>query len=96
MAKFQKNLMDGKSYKAKSVFLDDLGAFGGILDPFWPLGTRQRFSKKNLQCTTTYENTFTKFQKKCNGRLSGNKLDARTDGWTGLITIVPFRLKSGD
>ena len=83
-----------KSYKAKSVILDDLGLFGAFLTPFGPLGTRQGFCPKNfLQCKTTYENTTChKISEKSNGRFSGNKPDGRT----GLITIVPFRLKSGD
>ena len=74
----------------------------GFWGHFWPLlgpwGRAEGFPRKNvLQCKTTYEITIChKTSEKFNGRFSGNKPDARTDGRTGLITIVPFRLMSGD
>ena len=92
-----------KSYKAKSVILDDLGLFGGIFTPFVPLGTHQGFcTKKFLQCKITYENTIC--HKISENLMDGSlaisrthaRTDARTHARTGLITIVPFRLKSGD
>ena len=88
-----------KSYKQKVSFWTIWGFLGAFLTPFGPLGTRRGFSpKKNfLQCKTTYENTFCrKISGKSNGRFTGNKLDGRTHARTRLITIVPFRLKSGD
>ena len=69
-----------KSNKAKSVVLDNLGLFGGILDLFWATGDALRVLPKKtfLQCTTPFENIFChKISEKSNGRLSGNKSDVR-------------------
>ena len=87
-----------KSYKAKSVVLDDLGLFGGIFDPFWAPGDASRvFPKKFLQCKTTYENTFCrKISGKSNGRFTGNKPDGRTDARTDETdNYSPFPTKVG-
>ena len=79
--------------------LDDLGLFGGIFDPFWAPGDAPRVlpTKNFLQCKTTYENTTChKISEKSNGRFSGNKPDARTDGRTdGTDYYSPFPTKVG-
>ena len=72
-----------KSYKTKSVVLDDLGAFGGIFDPFWAPGDTLRVFPQIyvLQCKTKFENTFCrKISGKSNGRFTGNKPASRTHG----------------
>ena len=37
-----------KSYKAKSVVLDELGLFGGLFDPFWAPGDASRVFPKSF------------------------------------------------
>ena len=83
--------------KAKSVILADLGLFRGFGPLLGPWGRNESFSENFfLQCTTRYGNTTSdKISEKSNRWLSGNSPDGRTDERTGLITIVPFRLKSG-
>ena len=85
-----------KSYKAKSVILDDLGLFGGIFDPFWAPGDAPRVLPKKIFYSAKLHmkiQLVTKFQKNL---MDGSPAISRTHAQTGLITIVPLRLKSGD
>ena len=78
-----------KSYKAKSVFLANLGLFRGFWTPFGALGMQRVFRKKNFYSAQLdiKIKLAAKFQKKINGRLSRISPDTRTP----LKTMVPLR-----
>ena len=73
-----------KSYKAKSVVLDDLGLFGGIFDPFWAPGDASRvFPKKIFYSAKLHMKIHfvAKFQENLmDGSPAISRTDGRTDG----------------
>ena len=84
-----------KRYKAKSVIFGQFGTFLGFLTLLGPWGRNESFSEKNFYSAQLDMKIqlAAKFQKNL---MDGYPTIVRTDGRTGLITIVPFRLKSGD
>ena len=83
------------SYEVESVNFGSLEPFGAFLSPrrcneYFGQKTFESHLGMNIQLVA-------KFEKKINGRSVIREQSGKwTDRRTGLITIVPFRLKSGD
>ena len=77
-----------KSYKAKSVILDNLELFGSFFDPFWAPGDALRVLSQKFSTVRKKYNLVQNFRKKV---MDGYPAIVRTHARTPLKTIVPLR-----